>query len=277
MSATASLAPGATGGTGTRACPQCGGNAVKALPRYSTEEWHVVACNACGFVFLHNPPAYSLLVDEFAWEKTAPAETERRQAARPAIMWVDGKTRWRLTLFRRSRRDLYRRLFRPGRVLDVGCGGFVAPPEPFIPYGIEISRALYDKAAPLMAARGGMAVHGPAAEAIATFADGFFSGVILSSVVEHEAQPKRLLAEVARVLEKDGSAYIRVPNFGSINRMVNGGGWCGFRHPDHVNYFTLASLRRMAGDCGLAVRLLHPIRLPVDDNINAVLTKATVH
>jgi hypothetical protein len=29
----------------------------------------------------------------------------------------------------------------------------------------------------------------------------------------------------------------------------------------------------MAEDCGLTLRLLHPIRLPVDDNINAVLTR----
>ena len=190
----------------SRPCPQCGGSTVTPLPRYSTAEWHVVACAACGFVYLHNPPAYERLEDEFAWEKTAPAETERRHVSRPAIMWLEDKTRWRLTMFRRNRADLYRRLFRPGRVLDVGCGGYAAPPEPFIPYGIEISKALYERSAPLMEARGGKAVHGPAAEAIGSFPDGFFSGVILSSVVEHETQPKRLLAEVARVLEPDGSA-----------------------------------------------------------------------
>jgi hypothetical protein len=27
----------------------------------------------------------------------------------------------------------------------------------------------------------------------------------------------------------------------------------------------------MAGDCGLKLKLLNPIRLPLDDNINAVL------
>ena len=125
-----------------------------------------------------------------------------------------------------------------------------------------------------MAARGGEAVHGAAAEAIARFPDRFFTGVIMSSVVEHEAQPRTLLAHVARVLVDDGSAFIRVPNFGSLNRSINGGKWCGFRHPDHVNYFTVATLRRMAAECGLKVRLLNPIRLPFDDNINAVLSKA---
>jgi SAM-dependent methyltransferase len=267
------VANGFSNPAGERPCPQCGATSVIALPCYSTAEWHVVACAVCGFVFLQNPPAYERLEDEFAWEKTAPAETERRHAARPLFMWLDDVTRWRLSMFRRDRADLYRRLFRPGRVLDVGCGGYAAPPEPFIPYGIEISKVLYERSARLMEARGGKAIHGPAAEAIGSFPDGFFSGVILNSVVEHEAQPKRLLAGVARVLEPEGSAQIRVPNFGSINRMVNGGGWCGFRHPDHVNYFTLTSLKRMAEDCGLTLRLLHPIRLPVDDNINAVLTR----
>ena len=174
---------------------------------------------------------------------------------------------------RRSRHDFYSGLFRPGRVLDIGCATGAGVPEPFIPYGIEISRALFEQAKGVMAARGGEAVHGGAAEAIATFPPKFFTGVILSSVLEHEKQPKTLLAHVARVLDDDGKAFVRVPNFGGANRAINGAKWCGFRYPDHVNYFTVATLRRMASDCGLKVRLLNPIRLPFDDNINAVLSK----
>ncbi len=260
-------------GSRDRECPQCGARAPVLLVRYSTPDWHVVRCANCGFVFLGNPPAYGRLVEEYAWEKTSAAETDRRRESRPLLMWLDTRTRWRLHLFGRDRDELYRRLFRPGRVLDVGSGGGAGAPEPFVPYGIEISQVLYERSAAAMRARGGDVIHGPAAEAIADFPNGFFTGVILSSVLEHEVQPKRLLGEVARVLQAGGKAYVRVPNFGSINRVVNGGKWCGFRHPDHVNYFTVASLRRMAADRGLGLRLLHPIRLPVDDNINAVLEK----
>lgn len=259
---------------GNRACPQCAGREVGPLSVYSTAEWSVVRCNACGFVFLHNPPEYESLVEEFAWEKTAPAEKKRRKADRPFLMAIDRITRWRLHMFSGGREALYRRLFGPGRVLDVGCGGGAGAPEPFVPFGIEISKALYDRSAALMRARGGDVIHGPAAEAISGFADGFFSGVIMRSVLEHEVRPKELLRGVARVLAPGGRAYVRVPNFGSINRVVNGGKWCGFRHPDHVNYFTAASLRRMAADAGLTLKLLHPLRLPVDDNINAVLARA---
>lgn len=261
----------------TRACPACERQEARVLPRYSTPRWQVAECSNCGFVYLRNPPVYERMVEEFAWEKTKVVEKKRREEARPAIMKIDRSTRWRLGAFKQKRKDLYRSLFKPGRVLDVGCGEGRNIRKPFVPYGIEISKALYEKAAANMSKRGGQAVHGPAAEAIATFPDGFFSGVVLSSVVEHEVRPMQLLSHVARVLEQDGKAFIRVPNFGSLNRVITGGHWCGFRHPDHVNYFTANSLRSMAADTGLAMKLLHPVRTPFDDNINAVLTPTAKH
>ncbi|HEV3241735.1 MAG TPA: hypothetical protein VGY14_00515 [Methyloceanibacter sp.] len=61
------------------------------------------------------------------------------------------------------------------------------------------------------------------------------------------------------------------PEPARLNRDMLGAKWCGFRYPDHVNYFITNSLGAMAGDCGLKLKLLNPIRLPLDDNINAVL------
>jgi SAM-dependent methyltransferase len=267
MASQASPAPAA------RPCPQCEGVAVRPLPRYSTAKWRVVECASCGFVFLGNPPGYKALVKEFAWEKTIVKEAERRKAASPVLIAVDQKTRWRLHLFSKGRAALYRRLFRPGPVLDVGCGNGRSVPTPFIPYGIEISKALYDEAAAHMRTRGGEAIHAAAAEGIAKFPDRFFTGVVLSSIAEHEKQPKPLFRHAARILKDDGVIYVRVPNFGSINRLVMGAKWSGFRHPDHVNYFTLASLKRMVADCDLKLKLLSPALFPLNDNINAVLTK----
>jgi SAM-dependent methyltransferase len=278
LNATALHAEISTGvAPGMRACPACGAQETRILSRYSTSRWQVAECSACKFVFLRNPPAYEKLVEELAWEKTKVVEQKRREVTRPAITRIDQSTRWRLGAFKRRRPDLYRLLFKPGRVLDVGCGEGRNVPKPFVPFGIEISKALYDKAVVNMAKRGGQAVHGAAAEAIATFPDRYFSGVILSSVVEHEVRPAELLTHVARVLEADGKAFIRVPNFGSLNRLVGGAHWCGFRHPDHVNYFTTHSLRGMAAKAGLTVKLLNPIRTPFDDNINAVLSPMARH
>ena len=74
-------------------------------------------------------------------------------------------------------------------------------------------------------------------------------------------------------MRNDGSVFIRVPNFASTNRKVRGAQWCGFRYPDHVNYFTPDSLSKMAADCGFSMKLLNPIKISIDDNIKAVLTK----
>ena len=175
---------------------------------------------------------------------------------------------------RRLTRASIQASFPLGRVLDVGCGSGRRVPEPFIPFGIEISRALFEQADAHMRGRGGWAVHAPALKGIGQFQTGYFSGIVLRSFLEHEVAPKAVLQESARVLADEGSIFVRVPNFGSVNRRVIGGGWCSIRHPDHVNYFTLRSLQKMAADCGLQVRVLNPLLLWSNDNINAVLKKA---
>jgi SAM-dependent methyltransferase len=260
-------------GTEKRCCPQCDSREAVALDAYSMGTWRIGRCSACGFVYLLNPPDHHRLEDEFAWEKTFAAETVRRKEARPVVAAVDESTRWRLRLFSRDRQALYRRIFAPGRVLNVGCGANVGLPRPFIPYGIEISRELHARAVPAFRARGGEVVFGPAAILIDQFPAGYFSGVVLSSVLEHETEARKLLKGVARVLADSGVAYVRVPNFASLNRRVMGAAWCGFRYPDHVNYFTPESLRRMAAECGLGLRLLTPMTLPVNDNINGIMLK----
>jgi len=260
---------------GARRCPQCDGDEFQSLPDYSADGWTVVACVPCGFVYLSNPPKYESLVDDFAWEKTRDAEVKRRRKQRPVRKWLDERTRWRSNLFRRSTGSQLKGMFEPGPILDVGCGAGREIPEPFVPFGIEISRELAAQAQSYMGPRGGQAIHAPALEGIQQFESNTFTGIMLRSFLEHEVEPKKLLAEASRVLADNGRIYVRVPNFGSVNRRVTGSQWCGFRYPDHVNYFTPTSLRAMAADCGLSVRLLNPLLFVFNDNINAILVPRT--
>lgn len=80
-----------------------------------------------------------------------------------------------------------------------------------------------------------------------------------------------MLEELGRVLEPGGLALVKVPNFGSLNRMVMGRHWCGFRHPDHLNYFTPVTLRLLAAIAGFEVELSPTDVLPTDDNMVATL------
>lgn len=193
-------------------------------------------------------------------EKTRVVEVERRRARSSFRMWLDRMTRWRADIYSPGIAGRLKRMFAPGSVLDVG-----------IPFRVEISEALSREADTRMRAGLGRAIHAPAVEGVREFPDRYFTGILLRSFLEHEKQPKELLEQCSRVLALGDAIYVRVPNFGSPNRRMVGAKRCGFRYRDHVNYFTTKSLGTTAGDCELKLKLLDPLRLPPDDNINAVL------
>lgn len=257
---------------GQRACPLCGGAHATPLPQYSRDRWVVGACDACGFVYLTNPPGYDALVEEFAFEKTFAAQ---KKASRGSTPWSPVNRALRAATGTRGRNRTRRfvRWFDGGKVLDIGCGDGGMVPEPMVPFGIELSRALWELADAKMRARGGYCVHAPGADGIWQFPEGHFDGVMMRSYLEHETEVMKVLNGAFRVLKPGGKMFVRVPNFGSLNRRVLGGRWCGFRYPDHVNYFTTESLRRAAEAAGFRMRITNPVSLPVDDNINALFEK----
>ena len=142
-----------------------------------------------------------------------------------------------------------------------------------MPYGIELSSGLHAKIDPKMRARGGYCLQAPGADGIWQFEPEFFDGIIMSSYLEHEVDVARVLAGAFRSLKPGAAVFVRVPNFGSLNRRIMGARWCGFRYPDHVNYFTLSSLRQVAATAGLTLKLVNRANLWVDDNIQALLIK----
>ncbi len=259
--------------TDQRCCPQCTEKSQKRLPKYCLDDWKIVSCSHCDFVYLANPVSYEALMDDHAWEKNAAKEDERRSKERPIIDGIGKVTRVRLSLYRKDRTKLFRDIFKKGRIVDVGCGGGTSLPEPLLPYGIEISRELAKQADNAMKQRGGRCIHASAIDGLKECEDRYFNGVLLNSFLEHEVNPLTLLQEAHRALKDDGTVYVRLPNFASLNRKVMGRNWCGFRFPDHVNYFTPKSLETMCKQAGFKMRLINPISIHVDDNIKAVLTK----
>ena len=67
---------------------------------------------------------------------------------------------------------------------------------------------------------------------------------------------------------------VKAPNFASWNWVVRGKKWCGFRYPDHVNYFTPQTLTLLASEGGFAVARQNVLdKFPLSDNMYAVLQK----
>lgn len=254
-----------------RPCPSCEADSARALTKYSTEDWQIGACDTCDFVFLRNPPSYVALEEEFAWEKTYEAKKEASVGSTrlsPLGRWFKRN----LPYFGRNRSAKYARWFQNGKVLDIGCGARSHVPEPMTPFGIELSRSLHEQADAYMRARGGYCLFGAGAEAIWDFDENQFDGILMHSYLEHETQVLHVLRGAYQTLKPTGKLFIRVPNYGSLNRRVVGKTWCGFRHPDHVNYFTTRTLRAVAAKAGFDLAITNPLTLPIDDNINALLS-----
>ncbi len=260
-----------------RRCPQCNASSEYAVElSYSDQQWHVKQCSCCKFVYLDSFPAFEELAEEYSWERTSSLHTEKKKQKNPVLSWLSRATRWRLKIFKRKIAS-YFKYISPGNIVDIGCGrgGYLAGlSKDYTPFGIEIASAEAHIANDRVAGRGGKVINMPALEGAREFSDNFASGIVMHAFLEHEPFPLQVLEEAYRILLPDGALIIKVPNYNSINRLVLGGKWSGFRLPEHLNYFTPNSLVKMCDKAGFDVRKFSLMnRLPFSDNMWLILKK----
>ena len=263
-----------------RDCPACDAPAAKATSvGYQHPDWPMKRCPDCGLVYLEWVPSYEALKDEIAWHKQHRKEEERRLKAMPIFARLDMASRWRLRILGEATvAGGLNAWAPPGPVLAVGCGtgkclDKLSPSH--IPYGIEIDAEIAQIARATFEARGGELIHADGVGGLKRLPGKFFTGVALWSYLEHEANPQAVLEQVRRVLRDDGVMLVKTPNYACWNRVLLGKNWSGFRHPDHVQYFTPATLGAMARRAGFKVHFRLYGRIPANDNLYATLWPET--
>jgi 2-polyprenyl-3-methyl-5-hydroxy-6-metoxy-1,4-benzoquinol methylase len=136
-----------------------------------------------------------------------------------------------------------------GRILDVGCGA-----------GNFLERAI----------RAGWEAHGTeyGTNALATcrskginilegelnpanYPEGHFDVVCSFEVIEHVTHPARELERMTRIARPGGLLYITTPNYNGLGRLLAREQWSVVNYPEHLNYFTPRTLKRIAKEHGL--------------------------
>ena len=214
-----------------RPCPVCGLNVAEAYLQKNA--LRLVRCRTCGMIYANPVPA------EYA---SGQYYDERGtdyylSSAKLESDYAEVRFERELTLFRRQ--------CPAGAVLDVGCssGGFLYQlqrrfPNDYQVLGLDASGPALDYAA----ARGVPVQHGEFLQM--DFLGRQFDAITFWAVLEHLFAPKAFIDKAGSLLKPGGRCFIIVPNMKSLAVRVLGGHY-RYIYPQHLNYFTPATLKRM--------------------------------
>jgi SAM-dependent methyltransferase len=134
-----------------------------------------------------------------------------------------------------------------GRLLDAGCnegrGLRIYARNGFQVEGLELNPTAAD-----VARESGFTVRvGDTTDFIASAP---YDVIVLSNVLEHAPDPKKVLVNLRRNLKPSGQLWISCPNSRSWLRKAFGRSWINWHVPFHISHFSEETLHRLLTDAG---------------------------
>jgi SAM-dependent methyltransferase len=220
-------------------CVLCGpGPAL--VRRHEFPPYGVVACEGCGLVFLSPRPTETAALALYQ----DPAYYDSETKGHGYDEYLEVRQNWLRTFRGRLRR--IRRYRSQGRVLDVGCGpGFfldAAAAMGYEAWGIDPSAY----AVALARRTHGERVRVGVLES-SDFEPASFDLLVAQDAFEHVYSPRRFLQAAHGLLKPDGVLAITTPDPTSLLARVSGRAWVSFKIPEHVYYWSPATIRRALG------------------------------
>jgi 2-polyprenyl-3-methyl-5-hydroxy-6-metoxy-1,4-benzoquinol methylase len=214
-----------------RNCPVCGQSEIH--PYLQKGELYLVRCARCTMIYANPAPA------EFA-----SGEYYDRSGADYYLSPAKLESDYASVRFERELR-LFRRHCAGGAVLDVGCssGAFLFQLNQRFPgcyqvLGTDVSGPPLDYAEK----RGVAVVRGSFLQQ--DFGERKFDAVTFWAVLEHLLEPGQFLEKAWSVLKPGGLCFVLVPNMKSLAARMLGARY-RYIYPQHLNYFTKATLTRL--------------------------------
>ncbi len=204
-------------------CPVCRERRLHELKGTYCER--ALLCGRCGHTFVPDLPSDQELARVYA---SYGYDTE---AAAPTFL--DGILAELVSSFGPYRRE--------GRLLDVGfgAGGLLrtARDAGWNTFGVELSPAAVRRglARSLGALYEGSFLEHPS--------EGNFDVIVMSELVEHLVDPMPYLRRAAELLRPGGLLYATTPHGRGLSGRLLGASWSVLRPPEHLQLFSIASLR----------------------------------
>jgi SAM-dependent methyltransferase len=143
-----------------------------------------------------------------------------------------------------------------GRLLDIGCnegrGLRIHASNGFLAEGLELNET-----AARVARDAGFKVQTCLLEDFRPAES--FDVAVLSNVLEHSLEPRRMLRDVHRILGRGGQVWISCPNSQSWLRRVFGRSWINWHVPFHISHFSAKTMRRLLEQTGFVDIEIHDI------------------
>ena len=231
-------------------CLLCGGETRPVLMRVrdtrfaSPGEWTILRCQACGLEQTTPRPTGPELKQLYETYYNYGGESGTAYTGWREKLLMSPLYRW----FLRLDGDVsFHTQTGSGRLLDVGCnegrGLVLYRANGFRPEGLELN----SRAAEVARSRGFM-VYESDIEALQPSLP--FERVVLSNVLEHALDPKKMLGAIRRLLVPGGEVWISLPNRRSALRSFFGRDWINWHVPFHIVHFDGDTLRRTLAESG---------------------------
>ncbi len=219
-------------------CALCGRHDV--TPLYLVGERHIVRCNHDGLVYVDPQPTAATL-NRWYNEGYFTDKKREKDDYLGYFSYLDEKP---LLIPYFKRKLAYIKKYIPtGTLLEVGCGyGFfleAANTSAFQVTGIDVSKDAVTYAKQ----------HGSNARVLSltkqSFPKNAFSGVVAFQLIEHLQHPLEFLEIIHDITKPGGIVLFTTPNEGGYLKKMLGKRWMGFRHREHLYFFSPNTIRHL--------------------------------